>query len=125
MSHSLPDGYPLFVNLNEGRGLSLSHSLPCARNPRDSFCSFPEPGLLLLINFPSSFSGVLVLGCFVLSHCGDALGAGWAVMWQKKEKRPPVSQTHMDFSPTVNRVILKARCLYLFNTEFPYTEEAG
>lgn len=57
-----PKQVPLFGNLNEGRGLILSLSALAARKPRDSFCSFPEPGLLLIASLIPS-PGVLVLGC--------------------------------------------------------------
>lgn len=58
-----PRQVSLFGNLNEGRGLSLSLSALAARNPRDSFCSFPEPELLLLIASLIPSPGMLVLGC--------------------------------------------------------------
>lgn len=58
-----PREVPFFGNPNEGRRLSLPLSALAARKPRDSFCSFPEPGLRLLIASLIPSPGVLVWGC--------------------------------------------------------------
>ena len=57
---------------------------------------------------------MLVFGAFVFSFVGVALGAGWAVVWQKKEE-PPVSQAQVGFSPhLLSKMPLPLQCLVLY-----------